>query len=269
MTEKSQVPAELIAFAHRLADAARPIPKKYFRKRVDIISKDDDSPVTVADRESEAAMREVIEATYPEHGIYGEEYGIVREDAEYVWVLDPIDGTRAFITGLPVFGTLICLARNGVPVLGVMEQPIMEERWIGAVGHAAQYQKGTGPVQTISVRDTQNLDAAALYLTSPDQLNTDARRAAFDGLYHSVKERRFGGDCYSAGLLAMGMIDLHVECGLQPYDYMALAPIIEAAGGVTCTWDGKPLTISSGDTYIGASTPAIRDAAIAHLKAVA
>lgn len=263
------VPSEFIAFAHRLADAARPIPQKYFRQRVEIISKDDDSPVTIADRESEAAMREIIEATYPDHGIFGEEYGVVREDAEYVWVLDPIDGTRAFITGMPVFGTLICLARSGTPVLGVLEQPIMEERWIGAVGHQATYQKGSNPAQPISVRQTENLGSAALYFTSPDQLDTEARRKAYDGLYHSVKERRFGGDCYSAGLLAMGMIDLHVECGVQPYDYMALAPLIEAAGGVTCTWDGKPLTLSSGDTYLAAATPALRDAAIAHLKAVA
>ncbi|MDJ0684044.1 MAG: histidinol-phosphatase [Alphaproteobacteria bacterium] len=255
----------LADFAHRLADAARPIARRYFRQPVEIISKSDDSPVTIADREIEAAMRALIEAEYPDHGIFGEEHGAVRTDAEHVWVLDPIDGTRSFITGMPVFGTLIALARRGRPVLGVLDQPILEERWTGAVGHPATYQKGPSAPQPTRTAGSERVADAALYLTSPDQLTTDARRAAFEALTRQVRDRRFGGDCYVTGLLASGFVQLHVECDMAPYDYMALAPIIEAAGGAASTWDGKPLTLTSGDTFLGAATPALRDAAVAIL----
>ncbi len=247
---------DLQDFANMLADAAGTVIREHFRTPFDIISKADESPVTVADRGAEAAMRALIEEHYPGHGIYGEEYGIRNPDARHVWVLDPIDGTRAFVTGLPIFGTLIALADEGNPVLGVLDQPIMKERWLGAVGQGA-FLNGT-PVKT---RPCSALDQAALYMTSPDQLTTPAQTAAFQGLYESVRERRYGGDCYSTGLLASGLIDLHVEIGLQPYDYMALAPIIEAAGGVATTWDGKPLHMTSGTSFLGASSREVNEAA--------
>lgn len=259
MTDNA-VPADLIDFANTLADAAGAVISGYFRSPFDVIQKADESPVTIADREAEAAIRALIEEHYPDHGIYGEEYGQVRTDSRYVWVLDPIDGTRAFVTGMPIFGTLIGLADNGVPVLGVLDQPILKERWVGTVGHGTTYNG-----HPVSVRDCGDLDAASLYMTSPDQLDTPERESAFGALYESVKERRFGGDCYSTGLLASGFIDLHVECGVQPYDYMALVPVIQAAGGIATTWSGEQLTISSGDTFIGAACESVHQAAVRHL----
>ena len=253
--------SELIEFAGTLADAARAVISGYFRTPFEIIEKSDESPVTVADREAEAAIRALIEQHYPEHGIYGEEFENVRLDSRYVWVLDPIDGTRAFVTGLPIFGTLIALADKGVPVLGVLDQPILKERWVGAIGVGTTY-NGT----PVSTRDCGGLDKASLYSTTPDLYDTPARQAAFGALYEAVKERRYGGDCYSTGLVASGFIDLHVECGLKPFDYMALAPIIEAAGGIATTWSGEPLTLESGDTFIGAASRSVHAETVALLS---
>lgn len=246
------VPAEFIDFANTLADASRAVIRRHFRTGYDVISKQDASPVTIADREAEAAIRALIEAHFPDHGIFGEEYGKVRSDARYVWVLDPIDGTRAFIAGMPVFGTLIALADRGVPVLGVLDQPILQERWLGALGHGTTF--NGAPTRA---RDCGGLDRASLYTTGPDLFNTAARREAYYRLHETVGQPRFGGDCYATGLIASGCVDLHVECGLQPYDYMALAPIIRAAGGLATTWAGKPLTLTSGDTFLGAASESV------------
>ena len=251
------VPAEFAAFADTLADAARPIVSKYFRTAVDIIDKSDESPVTVADREAEAAIRALIEETYPDHGIFGEEYGTVREDSRYVWVLDPIDGTRAFITGLPIFGTLIALADNGVPVLGILDQPILKERWLGVLGRGTTYNG-----MPVTTRSRDRLADASMYFTTPEMLTTDGRTAAFQSLYDAVKEPRYGGDCYSSGLVASGFVDIHVDCELKPYDYMALAPIIQAAGGIASTWRGEPITMTSGDTFLGAGCGPVHRAAV-------
>lgn len=256
------VPAEFIGFANTLAEAARAVIVRYFRTGFDVIAKADDSPVTIADREAEAAIRALIEAHYPDHGIFGEEYGQVRTDARYVWVLDPIDGTRAFISGLPTFGTLIALADRGQPVLGVLDQPILKERWLGALGHGTTF-NGT-PVRA---RDCGGLRHASLYTTSPDLFNTEARREAFYRLHGHVAMPRYGGDCYSTGLIASGCVDLHVECGLQPYDYMALAPIIRAAGGLATTWSGAPLSLTSGDTFLGAASQSVHAPAVELLAA--
>lgn len=255
--KQGDVPAEFLAFADTLADAARAVVTRYFRTSYDVLSKQDDSPVTIADREAEAAVRALIEARYPAHGIFGEEYGIVRPDARYVWVLDPIDGTRAFIAGMPVFGTLIALADRGVPVLGVLDQPILKERWLGALGRGTTF--NGKPTRT---RDCGGLDRASLYTTGPDLFNTDARRQAYYRLHGEVSQPRFGGDCYATGLIASGCVDLHVECGLQPYDYMALVPIIQAAGGIATTWAGHPLTLTSGDTFLGAASGSVHAPAV-------
>src|SRR5471032_592893 len=156
------VPAELVALAHSLADAARPIAAKYFRTQVKIDDKSDATPVTIADREAETAMRELLTEHVPQHGVFGEEHGAVRTDAEYVWVLDPIDGTKAFITGMPIFGTLIALLHRGVPVLGVIDQPILGERWLGVAG-----ERSTFNGKPISVRPCPALEAAYMYSTAP------------------------------------------------------------------------------------------------------
>jgi len=242
----SSVPASYVALAQRLADAAGPVIARHFRTRVDIDDKDDASPVTIADRQVEERMRAMIEAEVPDHGILGEEYGTVRLDAEWVWVLDPIDGTRAFITGLPVFGTLIGLCHRGRPVLGIIDQPIMRERWLGYTGA-----QSTLNGQPIATRACTNLAKAYLYSTSPgifpDSLAPRHRRLA-----DSVKSLRWGGDCYAYGLCAAGHIDLVVEATLKPYDYAALGPVIEGAGGVCTDWAGKPLDLASDGTIVAA-----------------
>jgi histidinol phosphatase-like enzyme (inositol monophosphatase family) len=245
------VPAELVALAHRLADAARPIVVRYFRTPVAIDDKSDKTPVTVADREAERAMRELLARHVPGHGVFGEEYGAERSDAEYVWVLDPIDGTKAFITGLPIFGTLIALLHRGQPVLGVIDQPILKERWLGAAG-----QPSTLNGQPIKVRACASLDAAYMYSTAPIMFAGDVEKRHAE-LCRKVKLFRWGGDCYAYGLLAAGHVDLVVENSLKLYDFAALVPVIAGAGGLITDWRGKPLDMHSDGSVLAAGDPAV------------
>lgn len=251
---------ELMAFANTLADTARNVVRPYFRTRLDIVDKADESPVTIADRNAEAAMRELIETAYPDHGIFGEEYGAVRTDAEHIWVLDPIDGTKSFVSGLPVFGTLIALAEQGNPVLGVIDQPIMAERWIGATGHATTLNGSEAHVS-----DCTELSTATMYTTHPSMMDTEEKLSRFNTIAKAAKLSRFGGDCYAYGLLASGHIDLVVEAQLQPYDYMALVGVVEQAGGVISDWRGNKLTMDSDGAVVAAATPALHRAALALL----
>jgi len=232
-------PDEFVAFAHRLADAAGAVARRYFRTPVAVDSKADLSPVTIADREAEAAMRTLIAATYPGHGVLGEEHGASDTGADFVWVLDPIDGTRSFISGVPLFGVLVSLVAAGRPILGIIDQPISRERWLGRAG--APTTLNGAPVRT---RACPALDAATLFATTPDMFQ-GADADAFARLKRRVHLVRHGADCYAAGLLAMGFIDLMVESALQPYDYCALVPVIEGAGGVITDWAGKPLGLGS------------------------
>ncbi|MDF1748593.1 MAG: histidinol-phosphatase [Alphaproteobacteria bacterium] len=250
-------PEEWIALAHRLADIARPIAKQFFRTPLDIISKADDSPVTIADRSIEAAMRAEIEKTFPDHGILGEEYGSVRLDGPAVWVLDPIDGTKAFISGMPLFGTLIACCVGGIPVLGIIDQPIQEERWVGANGHATTY-NGT-PVHT---SQKTALAEAIFYTTDADFFLNGPDKAGFLNVKNSVALTRFSADCYAYALIASGSIDLVIEMGLQPYDYCALAPVINGAGGSVTDWDGNPISIHSDGRVIAAANAELREAAL-------
>ncbi|NFV78649.1 histidinol-phosphatase [Magnetospirillum aberrantis] len=233
------VPAEFVALAGRLADAARPVIRKYFRTPVTVDDKADSSPVTIADREAEATMRAIISETFPEHGILGEEHGRHNTDAEWVWVLDPIDGTKAFITGKPSFGTLIALAHRGKPVLGVIDQAILDERWLGGAGHPT-----TLNGQPARVRDCDALAKAYAYTTGPEFFDADTL-PAWNRIAERVKQPRYGCDCYAYALLTSGFVDLVVEAGLKPYDYAALVPVIENAGGTVTDWLGQPLTIAS------------------------
>lgn len=237
---------EMIALAERLADAAGEVSRRYFRRPVAVEAKGDASPVTIADREAEAAMRRLIAEAFPEHGILGEEHGPERLDAEWVWVLDPIDGTKAFITGKPSFGTLIGLMHRGRPVLGVIDQPITRERWLGAHGRAT-----TLNGEVARVRPCARLDQAYLYSTTPDMF-TGARAQAWHRLYGAVYQPRYGADCYAYGLLSLGLVDLVVECDLKPYDWCALVPVIEGAGGLLTDWNGKALTLDSDGCVIAA-----------------
>jgi inositol-phosphate phosphatase/L-galactose 1-phosphate phosphatase/histidinol-phosphatase len=249
------VPADFVALAHSLADAARPIAARYFRTPVPVDDKSDLSPVTIADREAETAMRAILGARVPEHGVYGEEHGVERGDAEWLWVLDPIDGTRAFITGLPIFGTLIALLHRGVPVLGVIDQPILKERWLGVAG-----QPSTFNGRPISVRACPTLDRAYMYSTSPIMFSGDVSRK-HEALSHAVKLFRWGGDCYAYGLLASGHVDLVVENSLKLYDFAALAPVIAGAGGLITDWQGKPLDLNSDGSVLAAGDAKVHQAA--------
>lgn len=255
------VPSSLVGLAHRLADAARPIAARYFRTGVTVDDKSDLSPVTIADREAETAMRELLDRHVPGHGVFGEEHGAVRTDAEYVWVLDPIDGTKAFITGLPLFGTLIGLFHRGKPVLGIIDQPILQERWLGVDG-----ERSTLNGQPISVRACAGLANAYMYSTAPGMFAEGYARP-HQALTEKVKLFRWGGDCYAYGLLAAGHVDLVVEADLKLYDYAALIPVITGAGGAITDWKGKALDMQSEGAVVAAGDPAVHRAALDILSA--
>jgi histidinol phosphatase-like enzyme (inositol monophosphatase family) len=251
--------AASLSLAHRLADTAGELALRWFRTGVAVDTKSDDSPVTIADREVERAQRALVAANCPGHGIFGEEHGSERADAPWVWVLDPIDGTASFITGSPLWGNLIALAEGGKPVLGIINIPVLAERWVGVRGRPSQ--RNGDDCRTSGCT---RLADARLYATSPDTFDA-AGWASFEALSRAVRMRRFGGDCYSYGLLASGHIDLVVETGLKPYDYLPLVPIIEGAGGVLTDWSGQPLHLGSDGRVVAAATPALHREVLAAL----
>ena len=248
-----------LALATELAEAAGAAIRPYFRQPIAVDDKPDLSPVTVADRTAEAAMRRLIAARFPEHGIIGEEYGPERAEAEFVWVLDPIDGTKSFISGVPLFGTLIALAQRGRPIVGIIDQPISRERWIGAVGRPT-----TLNGVPVRCRACASLAAATSFSTSPDMFR-GADAAAFARVASAAKLVRFGADCYAYGLLAGGFIDLVIEASLKPYDFSAMMPIVEGAGGVATDWAGVPLSIASDGRVLVAGDKRAHKAALALL----
>jgi inositol-phosphate phosphatase/L-galactose 1-phosphate phosphatase/histidinol-phosphatase len=250
------VPLSYIELAEKLADIARPIVTNYFRSNIKILDKENLTPVTAADREAETAIRIVLESECPKHGILGEEFGSHNLDAEYVWIIDPIDGTKAFVTGKPLFGTLIALCKNGSPVLGIIDQPILKERWIGAIGHPTTHNGNL-----ISTRACKSIGDAWLSATSPDMFK-GKHETAFKQLAGKVKFSLYGGDCYSYGLLASGFSDIICEATMQPYDYCALVPIIEGAGGRISNWAGEPLKISSDGTVLATGDAILHEIAI-------
>lgn len=250
-----RVTAAHLALAGALADKAAAVIRRYFRGNLTIEIKPDETPVTVADREAEAEMRALIEARFPDHGVLGEEHGRTRPEADYVWVLDPIDGTKSFISGVPLFGTLIALTFKGAPVLGVIDQPILRERWIGADGR-----KTTLNGKPIVTRACSTLGGATLFATSPEMFGGGDVQA-FARVRQGVKLARFGADCYAYGLLAAGFIDLVIEAGLKPYDYCALVPVVEGAGGEMSDWAGEALSLRSDGRVVAAGDPALAAAA--------
>lgn len=264
MAQAEACPEAFVAFAEELAEAARRVTRRYFRTPVSVDTKADASPVTVADRETEARLREAIAARFPAHGVVGEEHGTDRGAAEYVWVLDPIDGTKAFITGNPLFGTLIALTRAGRPILGLIDMPILGERWVGAAGRPTAHADAAGrrPART---RACPRLGAAVLQATHPDMFQ-GADAAAFGRLAGAVRLTRFGGDCFSYAQLASGFVDLVCEACLQPYDFMALLPVIEGAGGAASDWQGRPLGLDSDGHMLAAGDPTLLAPARALLK---
>lgn len=251
----------LAAFAAELADAAGVIVREHFRTALAVEAKADESPVTIADRAVERRLRDLIEARFPEHGIAGEEYGLKSPDADHVWSLDPIDGTKAFITGRPTFGTLICLTERKAPILGVIDCPILNERWIG------------GPDRTTTLngsamlrRPARRLAEATLASTSPHMFKQGWEATAFERLRADVKLPLYGGDCHNYGLVALGTIDLVVEADLQDYDYLAPAAVIAGAGGLVTDWDGVPVSLGSTSRVLAARTPDLHAEALKRLQ---
>lgn len=245
-----------------MADASGEVIRKYFRTPVAIDAKADASPVTTADREVEEAQRALLAANVPEHGIYGEEHGRERTDADYVWVLDPIDGTRSFITGVPLFGVIIGLAHKGEFVMGVLDQPILGERWVGIRGETSTLNGAE-----ISTRTCGKLEGAMLSTTSLEDLPTEDDRARFARVHAAAGRARHITDCYAYAMLAMGFVDLVCEAGLKPYDYCGLVPIVEGAGGVMTDWTGAALSIESDGRVLAAGDRAAHGLALDLLTA--
>jgi inositol-phosphate phosphatase/L-galactose 1-phosphate phosphatase/histidinol-phosphatase len=242
--------------AERMADAVRPIVLSYYRGNVPTDEKADQTPVTAADRDAETRIREMIEEAFPGHGILGEEHGSVRLDAEHVWVLDPIDGTKSFITGKPLFGTLIALLHGGRPVVGVIDAPALDERWLGVEGEPTTLNGAA-----VKARPCPDLAGAWLYATAPEMFaGPDA--AAFERLKGRCRGVVYGADCYAYGLLANGTVDLVCEASTKPYDYCALVPVVRGAGGVISDWAGEPLGLASDGRVLAAGDPAAHAAAL-------
>jgi myo-inositol-1(or 4)-monophosphatase len=231
---------DLRAFLDRLATASGEVILPYFRTSLSVEDKSRGAafdPVTAADRAAEQAMRALIRRQFPGHGVVGEELGADRPDAEYVWYLDPIDGTKSFISGMPAWGTLIALTHGGAPVLGMMHQPFIRERFSGD-GVSAQYEGPAGK-RKLMTRACASLADAMLYTTTP-LLMKDADRARFTAVEKLVRLSRYGGDCYAYCMLAAGHLDLLIETELKPHDVIPLMPIITGAGGIITSWEGEP-----------------------------
>lgn len=241
-----------IALAEALADAAGAAIRPYFRAEHGLVIKDDASPVTLADREAEAAMRALIERAFPDDAIEGEEYGKTPGTSGRTWVLDPIDGTISFMAGRAIFGTLIALVEDGFPVLGLIDQPVAGERWLGMAGKPTTL--NGNPVRA---RLCSALNDATLATSSPHYFN-DHQAEHFLALASRFTARRliYGGDCYNYALLASGHLDIVVEAGLKFHDFAALVPVVEGAGGRMCDWAGDPLHAGSCGEVIAAGDPA-------------
>lgn len=245
------VDPELEAFAHTLADAAGVAALRYFRAGFDVEQKADASPVTQADREAETAMRTLIAQAWPEHGIMGEEHGSERLDAELVWVLDPIDGTRAFVNGIPLFATLIALVRDGTPVLGLNAYPALGERWLGVRGKPTRHWYGANESDAVQARPCPTLGEVRLCTTSPDMFDA-ADAARYAKLKGAVRDTRFGTDAWAYAMVASGHTDMAAESNMQPYDYLSHAVIIDGAGGTITDWEGRPLGMDSPGSVLAA-----------------
>ncbi|OCC24086.1 histidinol-phosphatase [Croceicoccus estronivorus] len=244
-----------IALALRMADAARAAIRPHYRSQVVTERKGDATPVTQADREAEQAMRRLLEAEFPNDGVAGEEYGTSEGTSGRQWVLDPIDGTAAFLAGRPIFGTLIALMVDGFPVLGVIDQAITDERWLGVMGRPT-----TLNGEQVQARACKELSAATLATTGPHYFdNHDGEH--FMALAAKTDHRRMvmGGDCYNYAMLATGQIDVVCEAGLKLHDFAALVPVVEGAGGVMCDWGGDPLHAASDGHVLALGDPARLD----------
>lgn len=239
---------DVAAFATHLADEAGVIARQYFRTGIAIDTKSDDTPVTRADREIEARLRALVAEHRPQDGIVGEEYGNQPSKSGYTWVFDPIDGTKSFTIGRPTFGTLIGLCKDDVPILGVIDQPILKERWLGVHGQPTTF-NGTA----VKTRACATLKDAIIGTGSAAQIGA----AECLRLEAAARFMAYHGDCYFYGLIANGWMDCAVENHLGVYDYIALVPVIEGAGGKITDWQGQPLTLNSGESLAASGDPAL------------
>jgi inositol-phosphate phosphatase/L-galactose 1-phosphate phosphatase/histidinol-phosphatase len=251
---------QYLDFANELADAAGAIALHHFRKPVTVDIKPDQSPVSAADREIEQMFRARVQAAFPDHGILGEEFESAYDNADHVWVIDPIDGTRAFLAGKPTFTILIALCFQETPILGIADQPFTHERYSGAMGSNSRF--NGKPMRT---RKCSELKTACLATTSPDYFGVE-QRPKFRALTTLVQEVQYGGDGYNYAQLAAGRLDVVAEAELKPYDILAFRPIIEGAGGIITHWDGAPLTLTHCNTALATGDAAVHAAALKYLR---
>lgn len=252
--------AELVATAHALADAARDATLAHFRQAgLSAETKETDrfDPVTVADRLSERQMRAILAARRPQDGILGEEYGATAGTSGLTWVLDPIDGTRGYLSGTPTWGVLVAVSDAGGPLFGIIDQPYIRERFEGGFGRAEV--NGPSGRAALKTRAPRDLSEAILFTTFPE-VGTPEEGAAFRRVAGGVKLVRYGMDCYAYALLAAGQIDLVIEAGLQAYDVQAPIAVIEAAGGMVTDWSGRP--VHQGGQVLAASCPELHAKAL-------
>ena len=242
---------EYLNFANLLADESEKIIFNYFRKKIDIKNKEDNSPVTIADQKVELRIRELINSKFPSHGILGEEYESFKIDSEFVWVIDPIDGTRSFIAGHKDFGTLIALLYKNKPVIGIINCPAHKERWIGI-----ENQQTTLNNKLISTSSTKKIEESYLF-TSGIYFDEPILRNGFEKIKNKSRYYRLGGDCYMYGMLASGLIDVVIEDTLKPHDYMALINVIEGAGGKVSDKFGNDININSDGSLVASCNKSI------------
>ena len=244
---------EFTVFANLLADEAEKIIKKYFRTPLNIDSKEDKSPVTLADKEVELKIRELINQRYPSHGILGEEFDPKNIESEFLWVIDPIDGTRSFIAGHKDFGTLIALLHNNKPIIGIINCPMHNERWLGITNKNTIMNK-----EVVKTSNTTSINKS-YFCTTGLYLENDHFKKSCDKILKYTRYYRLGGDCYMYAMVASGFIDIVFEDTLKTHDYMALIPVIEGAGGIVTDKYGKPLTINSDGSILATANKALHD----------
>jgi len=244
---------EFSDFSIHLADESEKIIKKYFRTSIDVDSKEDQSPVTIADKEVELKIREIIKNHYPEHGILGEEFDQTNIESEYIWVIDPIDGTRSFIAGHKDFGTLIALVYNNKPIVGIINCPMHNERWVGIINKETTMNNKVVKTSKTTVINESYFCTSGLYLED------DHFKKSCDKIINKSKYYRLGGDCYMYGMIASGLIEIVLEDTLKTHDYMALIPVIEGAGGVVTDKYGSPVTINSDGSIVASANKSLHN----------
>lgn len=250
----------LLQAALDITEQAAKIPRQYFRAKFEIDHKSDSSPVTIADRETEQYIRNALNKQFPEHDIFGEEFGRQKTDSEYEWIIDPIDGTRSFVAGMPLYGMLLALLKNQQPQLGVIRMPELNEVYAGDCQSATLNQSPIGCSRVTSIEN------AIIYINEGEKINAH-NPELLKLLCASGRIMRLGYDCYPHALLAAGNVDLVIDFDLKPYDYFSLIPVIEGAGGVITDWQGQALSMESEGQVISAATPEIHQQALALLKA--